>query len=112
MDDKLVVYLLEDGIIYDQVNYYNTDPTSPFFNLGNPIPNFEHNEVLRLSLSQVLGDTVTATSSLEEYNNTYTALIPAEYNADNLTLVAMIVSADNTARNAQTAHVGEDKEYE
>jgi thiol-disulfide isomerase/thioredoxin len=112
MDDKLVVYLLEDSILYDQVNYYNTDPTSPFFNLGNPIPNFEHNEVLRLSLSQVLGDTVTETSSLEEYNSTYTAMIPAEYNADNLTLVAMIVSADNTARNAQTAHVGEDKEYE
>ena len=111
-DDKLVVYLLEDKILYDQVNYYNTDNTSPFFGLGNPIPNFEHNEVLRVSLSQELGDNVMATSALEKYTKTYTATISSDYNADNLTLVAMLVSADNTARNAQFAHVGEDKAYE
>lgn len=111
-DDKLVVYLLEDKILYDQVNYYNTDNTSPFFGLGNPIPNFEHNEVLRVSLSNELGDNVTATSALDVFTKTYTTTISSDYNADNLTLVAMLVSADNTARNAQFAHVGEDKAYE
>lgn len=111
-DDKLVVYLLEDKILYDQVNYYNTDNTSPFFGLGNPVPNFEHNEVLRVSLSQELGDNVMATSAMEVYTTTYTATISSDYNADNLTLVAMLVSADNTARNAQFAHVGEDKAYD
>lgn len=111
-DDKLVVYLLEDKILYDQVNYYNTDNTSPFFGLGNPVPNFEHNEVLRVSLSNELGDTVMATSALEEYSQTFTATISSDYNSDNLTLVAMLVSADNTARNSQHAHVGEDKAYE
>lgn len=110
--DKLVVYLLESGIIHNQTNYYNTDPTSPFYNLGNPIPNFVHNEVLRLSLSQILGDEISATAALTESSKTYSVTIPSNYITANLSLVAMVVSADNSARNAQIAHVSEDKAYE
>ena len=74
--DKLVVYLVENGIIYGQVNYYDQDNTSPFFGLGDPIPNFEHNEVLRESLSSVLGDAIPNTAALTEYVTSFTVNLP------------------------------------
>jgi thiol-disulfide isomerase/thioredoxin len=111
--DKLVVYLLESGVIHEQINYYNTDVTSPFYQMGNPIPDFVHNEALRLSLTEVLGDNISATAELEEFSKTFTVTIPeAVVNVDNLSLVAMVVSADNSARNAQFADIDEDKAYE
>ncbi len=110
--DKLVVYLVEDGIIHDQTNYFDTDETSPYYQMGNPIPNFEHNDVLRMSLTQIFGDAISGTSALETYSLTLSVIIDPEYNVDNLGLVAMVVSEDNTTRNAQTASINEDKEYE
>ena len=110
--DKLVVYLLEDGIVHDQVNYLNGDPTSPFHNLGDPIPNFVHDEVLRNSLTGVLGNSIPATEALTEYVTSFTFNVPANYVVDNLLFVAMVVDENNTAKNAQTAHVNENKSYE
>lgn len=110
--DKLVVYLLEDGIIYDQVNYYNADTTSPFYQLGDPIPDFEHNEVLRASLTSLLGNQIPDTAPLTEYVTSFTYNVPSGYVVENLTLVAMVVGNDNAAKNAQIAHVNEDKPYE
>ena len=110
--DKLIVYLVEDGIIYDQTNYFNADDTSPFYQMGDPIPNFEHNHALRMSLTQLLGDAISGTSPLDTYSRTLSVILDPEYNVDNLSLVAMVVSEDNTARNAQTASIDEDKEFE
>jgi thiol-disulfide isomerase/thioredoxin len=110
--DKLVVYLLENGVVHAQTNYFNTDMTSPYYQQGNPIPNFVHNDALRLSLTQVLGDNISATAELEEFSKTFTITIPDDYNKANLSLVAMVVSDDNSARNAQFANVIEDKAYE
>ena len=110
--DKLVVYLVEDGIIYDQTNYFNADETSPFYQMGDPIPNFEHHKVLRKSISQLFGDAISSTSALETYSRTLSVVVSPEYNIDNLSLVAMVVSEDNTGKNAQTALINEDKEYE
>jgi thiol-disulfide isomerase/thioredoxin len=112
LGDKLVVYLLEDEIINDQVNYYNEDTTSPFYNLGDPIPNFEHNEVLRKSLSSLLGDPIPVTAALTEYITSFTINIPSDYNVEKLSIVAMVVNEDNTAKNAQLADINVDKAYE
>ncbi|SDE87390.1 Thioredoxin [Ulvibacter litoralis] len=110
---KLVVYLLESGIIHDQVNYYNTVPGSPFYGLGNPIPDFVHNETLRLSLSSsIFGDSVSETAALTEYSKSLSVAIPSDYVVANLSLVAMLVNDDNSAINAQFAHVNEAKNYE
>jgi thiol-disulfide isomerase/thioredoxin len=110
--DKLVVYLLEDHIIYDQVNYYNEDSTSPFYDLGDPIPDFEHNEVLRASLTSILGNTIPSTAALNEYITSFTINIPSNYMSENLSIVAMVVDENNSAKNAQFAHINEDKAYE
>ncbi len=110
--DKLVLYLVENGILYDQINYYNQDSSSPFFDMGDPIPNFEHNEVLRASLSSVLGDPIPSTAALTEYVTSFTFEVPSDYVIDNLDIVAMVVDSENVAKNSQFAHINEDKAYE
>ncbi len=110
--DKLVVYLLESGIVANQRNYFNIDPTSPYFGKGDPIVDFVHHDALRNSLSSLFGDTVPETSAYQEYKKTYTFEIPAEYNAENLSFVVMLVKADNSAKNAQHAELGETKLFQ
>ena len=98
--------------MYDQENYYNEDQTSPYFGLGNPIPNFEHNHTLRMSLSAPLGDDIAGAGALEEYSVTYNSTIPADYVKENLTLIAMYVSADNLAYNAQVGPINDVVAYQ
>jgi len=59
---KLSIYLLESGIVANQSNYYNTDNTSPFYNKGNPIPNFVHNNVLTKIGTDMFGDLIPSAS--------------------------------------------------
>lgn len=111
-DTKLVLYLVEDGILDDQTNYFNADNTSPYFGLGNPIPNFEHKDVLRASLTGILGDAIPATGALQEYKATFSSSLDTSFVTANLKLVAMVVGADNSALNSQYAHVNEVEDYE
>ena len=110
--DKLVIYLLESGVIQDQINYFNNDQTSPYYQLGNPIPGFVHNHGLRNSLTNLTGDEISGVEALKTYTRTFSLMVPENYNNENLSIVAMIVSSDNSARNAQFAEVGENKSYE
>ena len=107
--DKLVVYLVESGIIADQNNYFNEDPTSPYFGAGNPIIGFVHHDALRNSLSNLFGDNIPETPAYQEYKKTYTFTIPSEYNVEGLSFVVMVVKADNSAKNSQHAALGETK---
>lgn len=104
--DKIVVYLIENRIIHDQINYYNDDPDSPYYEAGNPIPDFEHNNVLRKSLTNVLGDVMPALDAFEKHSLQYEISLDSEYNKDALEVVVMLVNSANTAENARTAKVG------
>ncbi|SRX74912.1 Omp28-related outer membrane protein [Aequorivita antarctica] len=110
--DKLVVYLLESGIVADQRNYFDGDPTSPYFGMGDPILDFVHEDALRNSLSGLFGDNIPETPAYQEYKKTYTFEIPSEYNAENLSFVVMLVKADNSAKNSLHAELGETKLYQ
>lgn len=110
--DKLVVYLLESGIVYPQTNYFNNTSGHPLEGHGDPIPDFVHNDVLRNSLSDVFGDAIASTAAYTEFKKHYTLEIPSEYNVDNLSLVVMVVNSNNEAKNSQFATVGQYKRYE
>jgi thiol-disulfide isomerase/thioredoxin len=110
--DKLVVYLVESGIIYAQTNYFNNTSGHPLEGHGNPIPDFVHNDALRNSLSDIFGDAIANTSAYTEYKKQYSIEIPSEYNVDNLSVIVMVVNANNEAKNSQHAEVGENKQYE
>lgn len=110
--DKLVVYLLESGVIADQVNYFDTVEGHPYFGFGDPIIDFVHNDGLRNSLSNLFGDAIPDTAAFKEYKKTYTFNVPAEYKAENLSFVVMLVNADNSAKNSQHAELGENKIFQ
>lgn len=110
--DKLVVYLVESGIVYAQTNYFNNTSGHPLEGHGNPIPDFVHNDALRNSLTDIFGDAIANTSAYTEYKKQYNIEIPSEYNVDNLSVVVMVVNANNEAKNSQHAEVGENKQYE
>ncbi len=110
--DKIVVYVLENGLIYDQTNYYNDDTSSPYYQLGDPIPNFVHNEVLRQSMTATLGDAMPVTDAFDTYTKNLSITLPSEYVKDNLTIAVILVDSNNTAYNSQHAHVNEFKDFE
>ncbi|MFN0188602.1 MAG: Omp28-related outer membrane protein [Bacteroidia bacterium] len=60
---KVTTYLIEDVVINGSPNYFqdnssNGNPTSNFFNAGNPIIGFPHKNVVRKVISADMGDAV------------------------------------------------------
>jgi hypothetical protein len=106
-DLKLVVYLLEDKLYYDQRNYTN------YYNGENPIVNFEHNHVLRSSLTNILGDPITGTTDGSNVPITLIAQVPANVtNSDNISFAAFIVDSDNKVLNARASKANVNQTFE
>lgn len=106
---KLVVYVLENNLIYNQVNY------TQYFGGGSVIPNFVHDHVLRASLTNLLGDAFTAEERVYENEVTKTFNIPVPsnvVNASNIEFVAFVVGFDNKAINVRQSNPGEDQTFE
>jgi hypothetical protein len=106
-DLKLVVYLLEDKLYYDQRNYTN------YYNGVNPIVNFEHNHVLRSSLTNILGDEVIGTTYGSTVTKSFSVPIPANIaNSANISFAAFLVGSDNKVLNARAALANENQSFE
>ncbi len=108
-DVKLVVYVLENGLIYDQHNY------TTYFGGQAVIPNYVHNHVLRGCLTSLLGDAVSnADVELgETYSRTFSVAVPANVaNASNIEFVAFMIGADNAVINVRKAAPGDTQEFE
>ena len=109
---KIVAYLVEDNLIYDQTNYYNYDENSYFFGMGNPIVDFVHNDVLRHSFTNVLGDSMeNPTPALNDTFFNYSLEINSGYNPANLGIVVMIVNQNNTAINSQFSRINSFQDF-
>lgn len=109
---KLVVYLVEDGIIADQVNYLNNDPSSIYYQQGDPIIGFVHDDVLRASLTDIFGNNISSVGALEEYSVDLSTTLDPSFVVENLELVVMVTESDNSTINSQYAKVNETKGYE
>lgn len=104
---KLVVYLLEDKLIYSQRNYTN------YYNAVNPINDYEHNHVLRSSLTNILGDDVVGTTNGSTVTKSFSLPVPANIsNASNISFVAFLVGSDNKALNARASKANENQTFE
>jgi len=104
---KLTVYLVEDGRVESQANYYEDGP--------NPNPNYVHDDILRKSYTAPMGDVIPAESIVVDgdYVKTFTGVaIPSGVNTANLRLVAFVSDADNKVLNIQTAGTGVDKDFD
>lgn len=123
-DYRLTVYLVEDSVSgnssgYNQANYYNTTVGNPFYNLGNPIIGYIHNEVLRKVLTPNKGASISPTNSIAANSaismNFKTNVSP--YNTSNLYIVAFINKLGTTTTtheilNVQRVIVGGTKNWD
>lgn len=104
---KLVVYIVENGLIYRQINY------SDYYDSVNNIQNFEHNHVLRTSLTYLLGDPMTGTDFDQTVSRNFTLAVPTNVaNSDNISFVAAVVDANNYALNCRAAIPNEVQAFE
>jgi hypothetical protein len=115
---KMCVYLIENKISragngYDQANGYNFTVGNPFYNMGNPIVNYVHNNVMRREVTTLSGITIPSIylvpgghmiQSLAfdwppalDVNNTY--LVAFIYDAATLHVVNSQVAKINTTKN-------------
>jgi hypothetical protein len=113
--NRIVVYLLENGLVYPQTNFYDGDPSSPFFQQGNPIMDYVHNHTARTTFTNALGDAIPSAEATtgNTYIANYTLTVPASVqNTANLELVAFTVGPDNKVLNVQKADLGENKDFD
>ena len=106
---KLVVYILENGLIYDQVNY------TSYYGGEHIIHDFEHNHVLRECITPLLGEEIDASQTYlaNTYTKSFSVPVPATVeNADNIEFVAFVVDADGNALNVRKAEPGENQDFE
>lgn len=108
---KLVVMLVEDGILYDQANYGH-------FGLPNPIPNFRHKNILRAAATDIFGDVIPVTAQVKgatwEKSLSFTT---GSYNISNLYIVATVVYGTNSQNrkgslNTQIVAAGKNKDFD
>lgn len=116
---KLVVYLLEDKLYYNQRNYY-----SDLYGGVNPIPNFEHNHVLRASLTDITGEAITGTVNGATITRNFSIPIPTitppsnfpnapQITPQNISFVAFVTRGeDNVVLNARAAHANENQSFQ
>ena len=109
---RLGLYITEDGILHDQVNF-----TQDYYGNGvvNPLKNFEHNNVLRKSITNVLGDLVPEeqTGHDKEYEKEYTYTIPSQYDIEKLKLIAFVTEGDSKETiNVRASEIGENQNFE
>ncbi len=105
---KLVVYILENGLVYPQVNYTS-------YYSSNPIPDYVHNHTLRATLTDILGDPINDNETRVnlEYDRTFTFELPDVIeNQDNIEFVAFIVDEGGNVLNVRKSAQGEVQDYE
>jgi len=123
-DYRLTVYLTEDSVTgsasgYNQSNYYNNTPSSPFYQLGNPIVGYKHRDVLRKVLTAGKGNSITNGGAVTKgvvIKNNFTTSI-ANYNASRLTIIAFINKVGSSATtqeilNVQKVKVGANQNWD
>ncbi len=106
---KLVVYVLENGLIYDQHNY------TTYYGGVDILTNYQHNHVLRAVLTPLLGEAIDSSETVlnNVYTRSFSVPVPANIaNAANIEFVAFVVDAQGNAINVRHAGLNETQEFE
>ena len=105
---KLVVYVLESKLIYPQINY-----SAIYYGGVHRIMNFEHNHVLRASLTNLLGNPISGTDFDQTVTTNFSVPVPANIaNSENLSFVAIVTDVNNNAINSRDAKPNEDQAFQ
>lgn len=106
---KLVVYVLENGLIYDQENYSST-----LFGGVNPVQNLLHNHVLRACLTPLFGEPINGNTNLgQTFTKSFSVPIPSNVaNPNNIEFVAFVTDENHKTINSRKADLGENQDFE
>jgi hypothetical protein len=98
----LNAYIVEDNITdrtgsLAQLNYFNGNKTSIFFQMGNPIAGYVHNNVMRLCLTPSMGTSISPSVIIPggTTSQTFNIDIPGSMNVDNCYIIAFIAKTNN-----------------
>jgi PKD repeat protein len=97
-DFRFNCYILEDGLIAPQSNYYNNLQGHPYYGMGNPIPEFVHNHVLRQIIGETWGTQGQLPSSIvagDNYSHDFSFTLPNDFTAENINVVGFISHWDD-----------------
>lgn len=115
-ENKLVVYILENGLVASQANYYNNDSSSPWYQKGNPITDFTHDHTARSALTDLEGDVIPeneiTTGGTYSVSFSDKRLPSSIKDTSKLEIVAFVVDDSKTVINVQKANVGENKDFD
>ena len=103
---SLLVYQLESGFIYDQVNY------TTFFNGDDIIQNFVHDHVLRNVLTNINGDPISNSSTGNEFSREFTIPLSSIINIQKAEFVAFIIGNTGNVLNARAIKVNQEQTYQ
>ncbi len=106
---KLVVYLLENGLVYPQVNY------TSYYNGENPIEDYVHDYTLRQTLTHILGDEIesSVTQRGQEFSRIFNFDIPENIeNINNVDIVAFLTDEEGHVLNVRKSTLQENQEYQ
>ncbi|MGB0892226.1 MAG: Omp28-related outer membrane protein [Flavobacteriaceae bacterium] len=104
---RLVVFILEDKVVYNQANY------TSYYGGADPIVNFEHNHVLRYSATDVLGTPTESSSGVHHTSFSINLGFEGVSDKNNTAVIAMLVnSTGKKVLNAQYAKVGVKKDFD
>ena len=94
---KLVVYVLEDGLIYNQIN------STSYFGGVSPIVNMEHNHVLRACLTDLVnGDALTGTDDGATITKNFSVPVPSNISdVSKMSFVAFVIDSTGKAINVR-----------
>lgn len=105
---RFVIYILENGLIANQKNYYGN-----LYGGAETLTGFVHNHVLKGVYGNILGNSL-GQAALTDSEITLSDL-PVNYtseNVNNLQVVAFLIDAQGTVLNAQIANGNTEKDYE
>lgn len=106
---KLVVQVLENGLIYPQVNY--TD----YYEGANPIQNYIHDYTLRQTITDILGDEIPSSESKTDFvwsRSLHIDLPEAIEKPSEIDLIAFVVNEVNEVVNVRLTKLGEEQSFE
>ena len=106
---KLAVYMLEDGLVYNQRNF------TSYYGGADPIRDFVHDDVLRRSLTNVFGDDLPSDQVGHDkiYTRDFVYAIPPNYDKSKVKLVAFVTTgADRDIVNVRQSKLGETQDFQ
>lgn len=91
-DIKLVVALCDNNQLADQSNYYNDEASSAFYQAGEKMKDFQHNYILRKTLTDLYGDAIPNEKLTQgtSYKLSFTTDV-SKYNKAHLSAIAFLV---------------------